>query len=234
MNICVIPARGGSKRIPRKNIRNFCGKPIIAWSIQAAQLSGCFDEVIVSTDDYEIAELARQWGAHIPFMRPPGLADDFSGTTPVIAHAIRWYVDQGHNPEAICCLYATAPFVKSCEIVKGFEMLTHVPADRFVFTATPYASPIERAIRINAMSGEAYMCQPDQFCKRSQDIETAYHDAGQFYWGRSNAWLHSGNLFQCGKPLLLPRWRVLDIDTEDDWTHAELLAVALFDLHATY
>lgn len=227
MNLCVIPARGGSKRIPRKNIRQFCGKPMIAWSIRAAQLSGCFDQVIVSTDDEEIAELARQCGGSIPFMRPAELADDFSGTMPVIAHAIHWYQNQGQDLEAICCLYATAPFVKPFEIREGLEMLTHVFANQFVFTAAPYASAIERAIRINSDSGEAYMSQPDQFSKRSQDLEPAFHDAGQFYWGRPQAWLHSENLFDGGKPLLLPRWRVQDIDTEDDWTRAELMSRAL-------
>ena len=227
MNLCVIPARGGSKRIPRKNIREFCGKPMIAWSIEAAKASQCFDHIIVSTDDAEIADVARQWGAEVPFMRPAKLADDFAGTTPVVAHAVRWYQDQGQDLQAVCCLYATAPFSKPDDIRQGFAMLTAVSADRFVFTATAYTSPIQRALRVNPDSGEARMWQPEQFWMRSQDLETAYHDAGQFYWGRLQAWLHSTNLFEGSHPLILPRWRVQDIDTEDDWMQAELMRRAL-------
>jgi pseudaminic acid cytidylyltransferase len=229
MKLCVIPARGGSKRIPRKNIREFCGKPMIAWSIDASRASGCFDQIIVSTDDEEIADVARRWGADVPFMRPAQLADDFVGTTPVIAHAVNWHQDQGQELTAVCCLYATAPFVEPSDIKKGLNLLDQSPADRFVFTATSYASPIQRALRIELALGVARMFEPEQFNKRSQDLEAAFHDAGQFYWGRSQAWLHSGNLFEGSKPLLLPRWRVQDIDTEDDWTRAELMLRALAD-----
>ncbi len=227
MNLCVIPARGGSKRIPRKNIREFCGKPMIAWSIEAARASGCFDEIIVSTDDKEIADVARQCGAAVPFMRPSELADDFAGTTPVVAHAVHWYQEHGQELTAVCCLYATAPFVAPIDLRQGREMLMQVAVDRFVFTATAYASPIQRALRLDPTSGEARMWQPEQFSKRSQDLEPAHHDAGQFYWGRPQAWLHSENLFEGSKPLLLPRWRVQDIDTEDDWRQAELMRRAL-------
>lgn len=223
MKLCLIPARGGSKRIPRKNIREFCGKPMIAWSIQAAQASGCFDQIIVSTDDKEIADVAQQWGADVPFMRPAHLADDFAGTTPVVTHAVQWQQSHGLELTAVCCLYATAPFAEPSEIRQGLEWLEQAPADRFVFTATGYASPIQRALRLDPVSGETFMWQPDQFNKRSQDLEPAYHDAGQFYWGRPQAWLQSGNLFEGSKPLLLPRWRVQDIDTQDDWIRAELL-----------
>lgn len=223
MNLCVIPARGGSKRIPHKNIREFCGKPMIAWSIETARASGCFDQIIVSTDSEEIADVARQWGAEVPFMRPAELADDFAGTTPVIAHALHWFQDQGQHLKAVCCLYATAPFAKPDDIWHGLELLTTTSADQFVFTATAYASPIQRALRLDQASGFAHMWQPEQFRKRSQDLEPAYHDAGQFYWGRPHAWMHSENLFEGSKPLLLPRWQVQDIDTEDDWFFAELL-----------
>ena len=223
MKLCVIPARGGSKRIPRKNIREFCGKPMIAWSIEEARESGCFDQIIVSTDDEEIANLARQWGADVPFMRPAALADDFAGTTPVVAHAVRWYQDHGQELTAVCCLYATAPFVEPDDIKQGLMLLAQAGPDHFVFTATAYASPIQRALRIDAKSGESRMWQPEQFSKRSQDLEPAYHDAGQFYWGRAQAWLLAGNLFESSRPLILPRWRVQDIDTEDDWIRAELL-----------
>ena len=223
MNLCVIPARGGSKRIPRKNIREFCGKPMIAWSIEAAQASGCFDRVIVSTDDEEIAQVAQQCGAEVPFMRPAELSHDFAGTTPVVSHAVHWYQDHGQGFKAVCCLYATAPFAQPADITQGLAMLTAVSVDRFVFTATAYASPIQRALKLDSASGVAHMWQPEQFIKRSQDLEPAYHDAGQFYWGRAQAWLLSGNLFEGSQPLLLPRWRVQDIDTADDWVRAELL-----------
>jgi pseudaminic acid cytidylyltransferase len=228
MNLCVIPARGGSKRIPRKNVREFCGKPMIAWSIEASRASGCFDQVIVSTDDTEIADVARQWGADVPFMRPGVLADDFAGTMPVVAHTVLWHQAHGQELTAVCCLYATAPFVEPVDIKEGLELLERAPADRFVFTATSYASPIQRALRLDLSSGDAHMWEPEQFSKRSQDLEPAYHDAGQFYWGRPQAWLSSGNLFEASKPLLLPRWRAQDIDTSEDWIMAELLYEARF------
>jgi len=227
MKLCVIPARGGSKRIPRKNIREFYGKPMIAWSIEAARASGCFDQIIVSTDDAEIADVARQWHADVPFMRPAELADDFAGTTPVVAHAVQWLQAHGHQLKAVCCLYATAPFVEAADIKEALRMLDQVADDRFVFTATAYPSPIQRALRLDLASGEAHMWQPEHFKKRSQDLEPAYHDAGQFYWGQPKAWLSSGNLFEGSKLLLVPTWRVQDIDTQEDWTRAELLCKVL-------
>ena len=228
MKLCVIPARGGSKRIPRKNIREFCGKPMIAWSIEAARASDCFDQIIVSTDNKEIADVSKKWGAEVPFMRPAELADDFAGTTPVVAHAVRWHQDYSQELKLVCCLYATAPFVEPADIQLGLELLEQSDSDRFVFTATAYASPIQRALRLDPASGESQMWQPEQFSKRSQDLEPAYHDAGQFYWGRPEAWLQSENLFEGGKPLILPRWRVQDIDLEEDWARAELMRKALF------
>jgi N-acylneuraminate cytidylyltransferase len=221
--LCIIPARGGSKRIPRKNIRDFCGKPMIAWSIEAAKQSNCFDRIVVSTDDKEIADISLSLGAEIPFMRPEELADDRTGITPVVAHAVQWLLGEGDMPEAVCCLYATAPFVQAAELRQGRELLTQIESEQFVFTATSYASPIQRALRLDPLSGEAHMWQPEHFNKRSQDLEVAYHDAGQFYWGRAQAWLAVSNLFEGGRPLLLPRWRVQDIDTPDDWHRAELM-----------
>jgi pseudaminic acid cytidylyltransferase len=230
MNVCVIPARGGSKRIPRKNIRKFCGKPIIAWSIEAAQLTGCFDQILVSTDDPEIADVANSWGASAPFIRPPELADDFAGTMPVVAHAVQWLLDKNIVPEAVCCLYATAPFVQPADLTKALDLLWQTPSNHFVFTATAYASPIQRALKINPSTGQAQMWQPENFSMRSQDLEEAYHDAAQFYWGRPSAWLTSRNLFEGSRMLVLPRWRVQDIDTEDDWACAELMHKA----HSTH
>jgi len=155
MKLCVIPARGGSKRIPRKNIREFGGKPMIAWSIAAALDSECFDQIIVSTDDAEIADVSQQWGADVPFTRPADLADDFAGTTQVVSHAVQWYLDHGQELTAVCCLYATAPFVEPADIREGYEQLEQSALDRFVFTATAYASPIQRALRLDPDSGEA-------------------------------------------------------------------------------
>jgi N-acylneuraminate cytidylyltransferase len=226
MNLCVIPARGGSKRIPRKNIREFCGKPMIAWSIESAIQAGCFDRVVVSTDDEEIADVSRFFGAEVPFIRPAELADDRAGTIPVVVHAVQWLEGQGVKAKVACCLYATAPFVQAAELSKGRELLAEIEPDRFVFTATSYASPIQRALKLDTLSGEAHMWQPEHFNQRSQDLEVAYHDAGQFYWGRAHAWLTVSNLFEGGRPLLLPRWRVQDIDTPDDWHRAELMRQA--------
>ena len=234
MNLCVIPARGGSKRIPHKNIREFCGKPMIAWSIEAAQRSECFDQILVSTDDTEIAEVARGWGASAPFTRPAALADDFASTSAVVAHAVRWVLDQDVAPEGVCCLYATAPFVQSEDLKKALDILPQTPIDRFVFTATSYEYPIQRALRIKSDSGQAQMWHPEHFNKRSQDLEEAFHDAGQFYWGRPSAWLTAGNLFEGSRVLLLPRWRVQDIDSQDDWTRAELMHMALSNHDCIY
>ena len=226
MRLAVIPARGGSKRIPRKNIKLFCGKPMIAWSIEAARQSGCFDQIVVSTDDAEIAEVARQNGAQVPFMRPAELSDDHTGTTAVIAHAINWFVAQGQTPAQVCCLYATAPFVGADDLRRGLIVLTETGSD-YAFSVTSYAFPIQRAIRINE-TGRVEMFNSEHFNTRSQDLEEAYHDAGQFYWGRAGAWLQGRMIFSPdATPVRLPRHRVQDIDTPEDWTRAEWLFKAM-------
>jgi pseudaminic acid cytidylyltransferase len=226
VKLVVIPARGGSKRIPRKNIKNFCGKPMIAWSIEAARLSGCFDRIIVSTDDAEIAEVARARGAEVPFVRPPELSDDHTGTIPVIAHAIDWMNRNAGPVDFACCLYATAPFVQAQDLRRGFDLLQHSGAD-YAFSVTSYAFPIQRAIRITADQRLA-MFNPEHFTTRSQDLEEAFHDAGQFYWGRADAWLAGKALFtHDASPVLLPRHRVQDIDTAEDWERAEWLFKAM-------
>lgn len=222
MKIAVIPARGGSKRIPRKNIRPFCGKPMIAWSIEAALASGCFDQVVVSTDDTEIAEVARLHGASVPFMRPAELADDHTGTIPVIRHALEWFASQGSIPQEVCCLYATAPFVTAEDIRRGLLLLQE-NACSYAFSVTSYAFPIQRAIRITAQ-GRVAMFNPEHFATRSQDLEEAYHDAGQFYWGQADAWREGRPIFGADSvPVLLPRHRVQDIDTDEDWERADWL-----------
>ena len=226
MKLAVIPARGGSKRIPRKNIKPFCGKPMIAWSIEAARHCGCFDQVVVSTDDAEIAEVARQYGAQVPFMRPQTLSDDHTGTTAVVAHAIDWFAAQDNTPEQVCCLYATAPFVSADDLRRGLAVLTETGSD-YAFAVTSYAFPIQRAIRITK-ANRVEMFSPEHFNTRSQDLEEAYHDAGQFYWGRASAWLADKMLFgPDSAPVMLPRHRVQDIDTPEDWLRAEWLFKAI-------
>jgi N-acylneuraminate cytidylyltransferase len=226
MRLAVIPARGGSKRIPRKNIRSFAGKPMIAWPIEAALQSCCFDQVIVSTDDAEIADIARASGAKVPFMRPETLSDDHTGTTPVIRNAIEWFVAQGIVPEQVCCIYATAPFVRPEDIRKGLDVLNSEGCE-FAFSVTSYAFPIQRALRLTEQ-GRVEMFQPEHFNTRSQDLEEAYHDAGQFYWGQSSAWLAGKPIFSpSAAPVILPRYRVQDIDTPEDWERAEWMFRAM-------
>lgn len=226
MKIAVIPARGGSKRIPRKNIKPFCGKPMIAWSIEAALQSACFDKVIVSTDDVEIAEVARQYGAAVPFIRPTELSDDHTGTIPVIRHAIEWLKARSQIVEHVCCVYATAPFVGPHDLRRGLEILLGSDCD-YAFSVTSYAFPIQRAVRITAGSRIEMFC-PENFNIRSQDLEEAFHDAGQFYWGHAEAWLQQQAIFGLrSMPVLMPRHRVQDIDTPEDWVRAEGLFKAV-------
>ena len=220
MRLAVIPARGGSKRIPRKNIREFCGKPMIAWSIEAALQSGCFDRVLVSTDDSEIAQVAVAYGAEAPFVRPEELSDDYAGTIPVIAQAINWQNQNGEPAKDVCCIYATAPFIRVVDLRAGYEQLQQTACD-YAFTVTSFEFPIQRAFRITP-AGRVEMFAPELAEKRSQDLEDAYHDAGQFYWGTAQAWLEHRQIFsQQSVPVVLPHYQVQDIDTLDDWVSAE-------------
>jgi len=222
MRIAVIPARGGSKRIPRKNIKPFNGKPMIAWAIKAARASGLFEHVIVSTDDAEIAKIACEWGAEVPFIRSAELSNDFVGTTEVIAHATQWAIDQKFELESVCCIYATAPFIDIGDIQRGYEELSSGDWD-FAFTITDFAAPIFRALKITS-EGSLEMLYPENFSARSQDLPEVFHDAGQFYWGRPSAWIEAKPIFgNRSKPIVIPRWRVQDIDTYDDWLRAELI-----------
>lgn len=226
MKLAVIPARGGSKRIPRKNIKPFGGKPMIEWSIQAAHNSGVFDRIIVSTDDAEIAAIARACGADVPFERPAKLSDDHTGTIPVVTHAIDWHQAHGHEPCQVCCIYATAPFIQAEDIRLGAETLIQSGAD-FAFSVTSFAFPIQRAIRLRP-DGRVEMFDTVQFQTRSQDLPEAYHDAAQFYWGTKSAWQSGVPIFGPGSvPVILPRYRVQDIDTPEDWEQAEALMRAI-------
>ena len=225
MKIAVIPARGGSKRIPRKNIRSFAGKPMIAHAIAVAIQSGLFEHVVVSTDDGEIAHIAREWGAEIPFMRPAELADDHTPTVPVIAHAIN-AVSQtlGWNVEYACCIYPCVPFIQVADLKCALELLGASHA-AYSFPVTEFPSAIQRAMR-RLPDGRMQPVCPDYERARTQDLELAYHDAGQFYWGKAEAWLTNNKVHRSGVGLPIPNWRVVDIDTPDDWARAEILYAA--------
>lgn len=226
MRIALIPARGGSKRIPHKNICDFCGKPMIAWSIEAALRSGCIERVVVSTDDEEIAAVARSHGADVPFMRPASLADDFTGTTAVVQHAVNWLIEDGVDVAETCCLYATAPFVTGEDLRRGLDRLTRTSA-LFAFSVTTYPFPIQRALRLTP-SERIGMYFPEHADTRSQDLEEAFHDAGQFYWGTRGAWVAAAAIYaEHSVPVMLPRYRVQDIDTLEDWDRAALMFEAL-------
>lgn len=219
--IAIIPARGGSKRIPRKNIRLFCGKPMIAWSIEAARKSGVFDAVIVSTDDDEVASVAESYGAEVPFRRPPELSNDHTATLPVIAHSVRWWEENRGPIEFVCCIYATSPFLKMEFLCKGLDALRDQTDAEFAFSVTSYAFPIFRAMRVKG-DGCLEMFWPENEMKRSQDLPEAWHDAGQFYWGRRDAFLECTGVFSARSyPVVLPRYLVQDIDTLEDWERAE-------------
>ena len=226
MRLAVIPARGGSKRIPRKNIRPFAGRPVIAWSIAAAIDSRCFDRVFVSTDDAEIADVARMHGAEVPFVRPAELADDLTGTIPVVRHAVQWQAMAGPAATQVCCIYATAPFLDGKDLQRGLQALEQSGVD-FAFSVTKYPFPIQRALHVDS-EGRVSMFQPEHFNTRSQDLEEAWHDAGQFYWGRADAWCTAQTLFGPGSVAMrLPAHRVQDIDTEEDWIRAEWMFAAM-------
>lgn len=226
MNVAVIPARGGSKRIPRKNIKAFHGKPMIAYSIESAKESGCFDRIIVSTDDEEIAKVAIEWGAEVPFMRPASISDDFSTTMDVMKHAVDWCVSQGWNVENVCCIYATAPFLSSESLKEGLATLDTASID-YTFSATTFAFPIQRALKVGR-DEYVEMFSPEHMNTRSQDLPEAIHDAGQFYWGKMASYLQEKAFFtNRSKAILLPRKRVQDIDTPEDWEFAEALYQAM-------
>jgi pseudaminic acid cytidylyltransferase len=225
MKIAVIPARGGSKRIPRKNIRDFAGKPMIAYAIEAAQTSGMFKHVIVSTDDHEVAEIARTHGAETPFMRPPELADDHTPTVPVIAHAVHACNELGMGVDYACCIYPSVPFIAIDDLHRAFQLLVD-SGTAYSFPVTEFSSAIQRALR-RSSDGRMTPMQPEYELTRTQDLEQAFHDAGQFYWGRAMSWQNCSHIHSNGAGLTIPNWRVVDIDTQDDWIRAELLFNAI-------
>jgi len=234
MTLCIIPARGGSKRIPKKNIRTFAGKPMIQWSIEAARKSECFEHIVVSTDCEDIAQIAEEAGASVPFRRPAELADDHASTMAVVTHAIQWannqFTDLNDTQQPVCCLYATAPFVQAEDIRQGMSLLAD---NEFVIPVTTFAHPIQRAVKVGP-NGCLEMFDPVLYTARTQDLEEAWHDCGQFYWGTSHAWNLGRSPYEVKScPLPIPRWRVQDIDTEEDWVAAEILYASLNALKTT-
>ncbi len=227
MNLCVIPARGGSKRIPKKNIKNFFGKPLISYSIEAAKATGLFNRIVVSTDDEEIAEISRQYGAETPFIRPSNISDDFTGLTSVIDHAVDFLENLGEKFDYVCTIYATAPFIKSKYLIEGYEALKNSDAiNAFASTSMPF--PIQRTFKIDS-KGRCKMFSPEYYNFRSQDLEAAYQDAGQFCWTNRNRQFQNENkvvFSEISIPIIIPRNLVQDIDTYEDWQQAEFLFAA--------
>jgi len=221
MKIAIIPARGGSKRIPRKNIRRFCDQPIISYSIQAALKSKCFDEVMVSTDDDEIAEVAQQWNAKVPFMRSQQAASDHASTADVIVEVLQKYQSLGVIPQFACCIYPTAPFVTPDSLQMAMAMMTNNKNIHVLNPIVRFSYPIQRAVRLK--QGMIKMLQPEHVLTRSQDLEPIYHDAGQFYWIRAKEFLEMPTLLgEHTAGMVLPEWQVQDIDNEEDWIMAEM------------
>ena len=223
--IAVIPARGGSKRIPKKNIKDFFGKPLIAYSIEVALDSKLFDKIVVSTDDEEIANIAKHYGAEVPFLRPKELSDDFTGTSDVINHTIAYLKNKGENYEYVCTIYATAPLLGKKHLIEGYEQLKNSDAVN-AFSSTSMPFPIQRTFKLNS-AGRCEMFTPEYYMARSQDLEEAYQDAGQFYWTKLGI---KSNEIMFGKdsiPIILPRHLVQDLDTFEDWTRLEYLYKAL-------
>lgn len=223
--VSIIPARGGSRRIPDKNSRLFAGQPIIAYSISAARAAGVFDRIIVSTDSDEIASVAEQHGAEVPFRRPVDLADDHTGTDAVIVHALRWLADRGAPVRYACCLYATAPFVRPADISRGLDLLRERGATS-AFSVTTYPYTIFRSLKLNN-DGRIEMLWPENFATRSQDLPEAFHDAGQFYWCDVEKYLREQRMYSSDAvPVFIPRHLVQDIDTPEDWEVAERMFAA--------
>ena len=221
--VAIIPARGGSKRIPRKNLKPFDGVPMIVLSIRTALDSGLFERVVVSTDDAEIADVARAHGADVPFLRPAELADDFAGTAPVIVHALQQLPDFDYT----CCVYATAPLLQVRYLRQGLELLEQHLDKSFAFSVCSFGFPVQRALTLDGQ-GALQALYPEFRNTRSQDLPEAYQDAGQFYWGRSDAWLRGEVIYSpTSLPVILPRHLVQDIDTLEDWKRAEYLYAAL-------
>ncbi len=225
-HIAIIPARGGSKRIPRKNIRRFAGQPMIGYAIKAALDSPVIDRVLVTTDDSEIAAIARDLGAEVPFSRPSELADDHTPTVPVVAHAITAAREAGWQIKRAVCLYPGVPFIETDDLERALELLMHHADRGYTFPVAEFQSPIQRALRRNR-DGKIAPFNPAYSITRTQDLEPAFYDAGQFYWASAKTWLSGDTIHQNARAITLPSWRVVDIDTPADWERAEKMHAAL-------
>tara|TARA_Y100000768_G_C23981101_1_gene685840 strand:+ start:1841 stop:2533 length:693 start_codon:yes stop_codon:yes gene_type:complete len=222
MNVAIIPARGGSKRIPNKNIKNFLGKPMLSYAIKIALSSGVFSKVIVSTDSKEIASVANEYGAETPFIRPEELSDDYTGTHNVVGHAVKWLEDSGHTLDYVCCIYATAPLIQVEDLIHGFEIIKSSEWSS-VIAATNYSYPIYRSFQ-NLTNGGLEMIFPEHYHSRSQDLPEVFHDAGQFYWAKPKIWKDEPKGYNKNSTIVkIPNHRVQDIDTLDDWKNAEMI-----------
>jgi pseudaminic acid cytidylyltransferase len=222
MKIAVIPARGGSKRIPRKNIKEFLGLPMIAWAINHARESKIFDHIVVSTDDDEIRSIAKKYLADYVIDRPSCLADDHTPTVPVIAHAVSWVNDHVGLVKYACCIYPCSPLISVADLISADIQIAMSRAD-FVYPVVKYSHPIQRAMN-KSVEGKMKFIMPKHELTRTQDLEATYHDAGQFYFGRAAAWIAEKRMHTDGIGIEIPSWRVVDIDTEDDWVRAEKLS----------
>jgi pseudaminic acid cytidylyltransferase len=220
MKLAIIPARSGSKRIPNKNIKEFAGHPIIFYSIDVAKKSKLFDKIVVSTDSIEIAKIATSYGAEVPFIRPKALADDMTGTVPVLEHALKFCKSSYGDIESFCCIYATAPFLTVDYLKKGFELLVDTRSIS-VIAVSSYPSSVYRALKIEK-DGYLHMVWPENENVRSNELSVLYHDVGQFYWGNTERFLKARSLLSkdC-VPVIIPRYFAHDIDTPEDWETAE-------------
>lgn len=226
MNIAIIPARGGSKRIPRKNIKTFSNKPMIAYAIEGAKKSGLFENIVVSTDDSEIAEIASGYGIDTPIMRPADLSDDQTPTVPVIAHAIQACEELGWDIEYVCCIYPGVPFIQPDDLEGALALLDDSEAN-YCFPVAEYSPPIQRALK-RKQNHRMFPIYPEYELARTQDLELAYYDAGQFYWGAKSIWLSNPRIHSHAIGYPIPKWRAIDIDTPEDWQRAEIIFDSLF------
>jgi N-acylneuraminate cytidylyltransferase len=220
--IAIIPARGGSKRIPRKNLKHFAGMPAITYAINAAKESQIFSEIIVTTDDPEIAEVSRRIGATKIIDRPSDLSDDLSPTVPVIAHAVQFYLQDNKDDNLeVCCIYPVNPFIDKEDLKNGLKILRANPQVSYVLPVCTYPYPVQRSLTIK--ESMIKMSHPEFALTRSQDLEESFHDAGQWYWGKSHTWLEQQKLLFNSQGIRISRWKCQDIDTQEDWNYAEML-----------
>ena len=226
MDIAIIPARGNSKRIPKKNIKEFCGKPIIYYSIKAAFESGQFDEIIVSTENEEIRDIALSYGAKVPFLRPVDLSDDFTPIVPVIKHVINEYENLGQSLNYVSCIFATAPFIEITNLKKAKD-ISKSYSGIYCFPVSEYFSPIQRSLILNE-SNQVTSMFPENQNIRTQDFNKTYFDAGQFYFAHKNTWIKNSNIHQFGRVIIIPKWSAVDIDDFEDWSKAEKYYSSLF------